>query len=240
MLSYRSYDGTLTVGGGKGSPGTVVDAATGAIQPGPSALAKTLSTMQRMHQTLLLDLGWLVTASTVAMLAMIVLGVLMGWPRFSNTVSGWHKGTAWVLLPLIALSPLTGLMLALRIGGAPPAQPPQAQGAAIALSEAVRIVGKEHDLSSLVWIRSMGGRTLVLLAENREYTAYAVGRDGTQAMPRSWPRLWHEGNFAGAWSALMNLIISVAMLGLLGTGLWIWLRRQLRRRARRAKQPVAA
>jgi uncharacterized iron-regulated membrane protein len=86
----------------------------------------------------------------------------------------------------------------------------------------------------------MGGRTLVLLAENREYTAYAVGRDGTQAMPRSWPRLWHEGNFAGAWSALMNLIISVAMLGLLGTGLWIWLRRQLRRRARRAKQPVAA
>lgn len=49
---------------------------------------------------------------------------------------------------------------------------------------------------------------------------------------RNWPRLWHEGNFAGMWSALMNLVISVAMLGLLVTGSWIWLRRNLRARFR--------
>jgi hypothetical protein len=176
------------------------------------------------------------------MLAVVTLGILMGWPRFANTVSGWHKAMAWIPLPLIVLSPLTGLMLALRIGVAPPpAPPPQPHGPPIAISEAVRIVGKEHDLSSLVWIRSMGGSVLVRLVEGGEYTVYAVGRDGAKAMPRSWPRLWHEGNFAGAWSALMNLAISIAMVGLLVTGIWIWARRQLRRqRTRRARQAVAA
>ncbi len=52
-------------------------------------------------------------------------------------------------------------------------------------------------------------------------------------MPRNWPRLWHEGNFAGHYSALLNVIASFAMLGLLVTGIWIWARRHLRRRARR-------
>jgi uncharacterized iron-regulated membrane protein len=42
------------------------------------------------------------------------------------------------------------------------------------------------------------------------------------------------------WSALMNLAISLAMFGLLGTGVWIWLRRQRRRRARYARQTVPA
>ena len=51
--------------------------------------------------------------------------------------------------------------------------------------------------------------------------------------PRNWPRLWHEGNFAGAWSAGMNLLISLAMVFLLGSGLWIWFSRQRRLRSRR-------
>jgi uncharacterized iron-regulated membrane protein len=67
-----------------------------------------------------------------------------------------------------------------------------------------------------------------------------VTREGTRATERNWPRLWHEGNFAGAWSALMNVITSVAMVGLLVTGPWIWARRQLRRRARRQQKMVPA
>jgi uncharacterized iron-regulated membrane protein len=38
----------------------------------------------------------------------------------------------------------------------------------------------------------------------------------------------------------MNIVISVAMSGLLVTGLWIWLRRQVRRRARRFSQQATA
>ncbi len=192
-----------------------------------------------MHEALLFNLGWLVIASTVAMLALISLGVLMGWPRFANTLSGWHKGMAWGLLPLIVLSPLTGLLLAARITlTGPPA--PAAAGAPMTLSDAVRSVGRDHDLSSLVWLRPMGGQVLARLVEGGEFAVYAVTRDGSIATPRNWPRLWHEGNFAGAWSALMNLVASFAMIGLLVTGLWLWLRRQLRRRTRRMQRTAPA
>jgi len=232
-IAYRSYDGTLTIGAGRGG-GVVVDAATGEARPGPSTLANVLVTSRRLHETLLFDAGWLVVGSTVAMLALVLLGVVMGLPRIRNTLAGWHKATAWGLLPLIVLSPLTGLLISagVTLGGPAPGAGPR--GAPLPLREAVQIVAKSHDLSSLVWLRPQGGRLLARLVVGGEFRVYAVTREGLAAQTRNWPRLWHEGNFAGAWSAAMNAILSVAMLGLLVTGTWIWLRRQLRRRARRA------
>jgi uncharacterized iron-regulated membrane protein len=229
-LTYRAYDDTLTLGAGRGG-GVLVDVVTGQRQPAPSALATLMGTTRRMHETLLLDAGWLVVVSTAAMLVLAVLGVLMGLPRIKNTVPGWHKGMAWGLLPLIVLSPLTGLLIAAGITftASPPVAASKA-GPPLTLAEAVGVVGGNHDLSSLVWLRPQGGRLLVRLIEDGEYAVYAVTREGTIRMPRNWPRLWHEGNFAGAWSAAMNVIISIAMLGLLATGVWIWARRRLRRR----------
>jgi uncharacterized iron-regulated membrane protein len=239
-LVYRSYDKTLTIGAGRGGAGTIIDTASGRVLPAPSALANTLVTARRLHENLLMNAGWLVIASTAAMLALAVLGVLQGWPRFANTLSGWHKAIAWSLLPLIVLSPLTGLFLAFRItfAGPIPAAAP-AQGAPVGLAEAVRIVGAQHDLSALVWLRPQGGRLLVRLVEGGEYRVYAVTREGATALPRNWPRLWHEGNFAGAWSATMNVVTALAMIGLLSTGIWMWLRRQTRRRARRLQRAGA-
>jgi uncharacterized iron-regulated membrane protein len=79
---------------------------------------------------------------------------------------------------------------------------------------------------------------LVRLAEDGEYSVYEVTRDGANAMPRNWPRLWHEGNFAGGWSALMNIVTAIAMFGLLVTGPLIWLRRRLRTRGRPRQEPA--
>ena len=239
-LVYRSYDGTLTISAGRGG-GTVVDVASGQELAGPSALANLLVTARRMHERLLIDAGRLVIASSVVMLVLAVLGILMGLPRFANTLSGWHKAMAWCVLPLIILSPLTGLLLASNITfmSASPAAA-SVRGAPLRLADAVRIVGEQHDLSTLVWIRPQGGQLLTRLVEGGEYRVYAVTPDGMTAMPRNWPRLWHEGNFAGAWSALLNLIASVAMIGLLVTGPLIWLRRRLRLRARGVPQVAPA
>lgn len=232
-ITYRSYDGTVTLGAGRGG-GIVVDATTGEAQPDASPLANILVSARRLHETLLLDAGWVVIASTVAMLALVVLGIVMGIPRIANTIAGWHKATAWGLLPLIVLSPLTGLLMSagITLGGAPIAASPRA--APLTLREAVQAVATSRDLSTLVWLRPQGGRMLARLVEDGEFRVYAVTREGITAMPRNWPRLWHEGNFAGGWSAAMNAVLSAAMIGLLGTGLWLWLRRQIRRRARRA------
>jgi uncharacterized iron-regulated membrane protein len=236
-LSYRAYDGTLTLGSGRGG-GVLVDVATGQRRPALSIMATFMGTARRMHETLLLDAGWLVIAATVAMLVLIVLGMLMGLPRIKNTVSGWHKGMAWGLLPLIVLSPLTGLLIAFGITFA--TAPPTARGAPLTLTEAVDVVGRDHDLSSLVWLRPQGGRLLARLVKDGEYSVYAVTREGATPMPRNWPRLWHEGNFAGAWSAAMNVIISIAMLGLLVTGVWIWTRRSLRKRSPKFQRSLPA
>ena len=165
------------------------------------------------------------------MLALIVLGIFMGLPRLRNTVAGWHKATAWILLPLVVLSPLTALAMAFgvtfttplaRDGGTP----------AITLVEAVRVVRREHDLSSLVWLRPAGSRMLVRLVENGEYRVYAVAASGLSAAERNWPRLLHEGNWGGFLSAWLNVVTSVALIGLLATGLYMWGARQAMRRSR--------
>ncbi|MBV9240246.1 MAG: PepSY domain-containing protein [Xanthobacteraceae bacterium] len=239
-IVYRSYDGTLTLSAGPGD-GTVIDIANGQELAGPSSLANLVVTARRMHERLLINAGWLVIASSVVMLILAILGILMGLPRVTNTLSSWHKGMAWGVLPLIVLSPLTGLLLASNITfmSAPPAAV-SARGAPLRLADAVRIIGETHDLSTLIFIRPQGGRLLARLVEGGEYRVYAVNGEGMTALPRNWPRLWHEGNFAGAWSALLNLIASVAMIGLLITGPLIWLRRRLRLRARRVQQLAPA
>jgi hypothetical protein len=210
-IAQQTYDNTISFGGRGNS--TIVDLGTGEAAKGQSTLSSVLPTSRRLHETLMLDAGWLVTASTVTMLVLALLGVLMGLPRINSSVSGWHKGIAWLLLPLVVLSPLIGLALVAGITLAGPApEAARAGGGVPALAEAVRIVGREHDLSNLVSIRPLGGRMVARLAEDGEYRAYAVTRDGAVALPRNWPRLLHEGNFAGHISSLLNVITSLALL----------------------------
>jgi hypothetical protein len=236
-LTFRTYDKTLTIAAARGAAGTVVDVATGNALSGPSALANVFVTARRIHERLLIDASPIVIASTATMLVLAVLGVLIGLPRVQNTLAGWHKGMAWGLLPLIVLSPLTGLFLAFGVTLVGPPSAP-AKGQPLSLSQAVRIVGEHHDLSALVWLRPRGGHMLARLVEDGEYRVYDVTRDGAIAVPRNWPRLWHEGNFAGGWSALMNIVTAIAMFGLLVTGPLIWLRRRLRTRGRRRVEPA--
>jgi uncharacterized iron-regulated membrane protein len=224
-ISYRSYDNTLSIGG-RGNA-IMIDVASD-VEVQPSALATTLGAVRRMHERFIFDLGWIVTASSFAMLVLAVLGVSMGWPRIRNTFAGWHKAIAWGLLPLIVLSPLTGLLLAYNVTFSGVTSNVGPQGAPLTLKDAVAVAGKTHDLSSLVWMRPLGPRMTMRIAENGEYKLYRLTLQGAEAVPRNWPRLWHEGNFAGVWSSLMNVVTSLAVLGLLATGGWAWMRRKLR------------
>ena len=229
-LTLRPYDGLLVIGGARPGPPLAVSLDTGEEVRGGSSWSDVFLAARRLHETLLLDLGWLVIASTFAMLALAALGVLMGLPRLRNTLAGWHKAVAWGLLPLLVASPLTGLFIAYGITFAPA---PAAASPAAPLRDAARIVqASGHDLSGLVWLRSQGGRTLARLSEGGEWRLYAVTPDGVVPQARNWPRLLHEGNFAATWTGLLNAVISLALAGLLATGLVLWARRTplLRRR----------
>ncbi|MBI5114478.1 MAG: PepSY domain-containing protein [Rhodovulum sp.] len=235
-LFLRPYDGSLTLSGVRGAPLTV-DLSTGTERSGPGALAALFGSSRGLHEHLIFDLGWLVTASTIAMLVLAGLGIALGWPRLSHSLAGWHKGVAWVLLPLLILSPLTGLALAFGITLSGPLP---AAGPAVPLREAVRMVTAQHDPSALLWVRQRGRDQLARIDVGGEHTVFAVGRDGLVPAGRNWPRLLHEGNWAGTVSALINVVISIAAVALLATGLVLWGRRQLRRRRTRGPAPASA
>ncbi|EIM27408.1 putative iron-regulated membrane protein [Microvirga lotononidis] len=229
-LVLRPEENTLTITGVRPGGGVAIDLATGEpVNLAARSSPDVFETARQIHEHLLLRGGWLVIASTIAMLALASLGILMGWPRLRNTLPGWHKGVGWFLLPLVVLSPLTGLLLAFGISFAPAPASSAASGPPLPLREAVRVLAVEHDLSSLSWIRPLGRGLVARVAEDGEMRTYALNRQGAVPMPRSWPRLIHEGSWGGFTLAILNLVTSVALLGLLVTGSWIWLRRQYRR-----------
>ncbi|NVN86698.1 MAG: PepSY domain-containing protein [Rhodopseudomonas sp.] len=241
-LMVRAYAGTVSIGGAQRGDGLVhVDLASNERIESPGALAGLLFASRRLHEHLIAGFGWLVPVSTIAMLGLILIGILMGWPRLANSLSGWHKGTGWFVLPLLILSPLTGLLMTFGITFAAPPPRPAAGTAPIAMTEAIHIVGASYDLARVSWIRPRGGVTLARLDDGGEMRVFAVTRDGLLPTARNWPRLIHEGNWSAIVPAPLNVITSVAMLLLISTGLWMWARRKLRRRpARTSPAPARA
>jgi uncharacterized iron-regulated membrane protein len=233
-LFVRAYDGTVSIGGAQRGQFTHVDLTTNDKVAAPGFLASLFSSARRLHEHFLFNLGWIVTASTVAMLVLIALGVVMGWPRLRNTLAGWHKGTGWFLLPLVILSPLTGLALAFGVTFSAPLPRPAAATPPITMIEAARIVAASRDLAQVSWIRSLGGALLARLDDNGEMALFAITRDRLKPAARNWPRLLHEGNWDRYLSSGINIVTSLALVLLLSTGLWMWARRTFQRRTRQA------
>jgi len=218
---------------GPGAEGAIyVDTRTGAEATEESALSNLIWSSRGVHERLIFDLGWLVSLSTAAMLVIIIVGVFMGLPRLVNTVSGWHKATAWFLLPLLFLSALSGLLMSFGITLSSPA--PRSQP--LPIRDALRMVAQKHDLSGLDWIRQRGGRQMARISDGFNQRTYLVTAEGLKPAPSNLPRTFHEGTFFGIWGGVMNVVLSLAFALLLGTGLIIWARRTFRRR-RRVRRP---
>lgn len=230
-LMLRGYDGTVTLGG-RGAAARSFDLASAAPAE-PGALAGLFLAARGLHERLLFGLGWLVTASTAAMLLLCLLGLLLGLPRLRNTIGGWHKATGWFLLPLVIGSPLTGLILGLGLGAPAPAAAPA--GPAPGLLETLRLLAARHDLDGLDFVRSIGPARLArVLDDSGTAIVYRITAAGLEPQPTAWARLLHEGNWGGLLGSGANLVAGLAIAGLLGTGFYLWARRTLRRRAARA------
>ncbi|PDT88912.1 peptidase [Bradyrhizobium sp. Y36] len=213
-----------------------IDLATGEAAPVSSPLSNVFLWARFTHERLM-GQAWLVTASTLAMVIVLLLGIVMGLPRLRNTLSGWHKGTAWFTLPLILLSPLTGLCMAFGLTFQT-AAPPAAGGRPLALPDAIRMVAASHELSHVISIGTRGGRMMARLYDGGELRAYAVTPSEVTPLPRNWPRLIHEGNWSALIASPLNVVTSIALLTLLSTGLLIWARRTLRKPRPRAGRPA--
>lgn len=229
--------GTLVLGN---RGGVEINLATGEPAASPSLSLAIFALARKIHETLLIDDGHLfVTISTCALLVLILLGLLMGTRPLRNTASGWHTGAAWIALPLILMAPLTGLMMLYKItfSGAEPKLDEAARP--LSLADALLVVARDRDLSTLLSLRQRKGVAEARLLESGEHRNYIVSGDTLKLRPRNWPKLLHEGNWAGVWSAALNAVIATTFMTLLGTGVFIWGRRKVRRR-RQLTQRAAA
>jgi uncharacterized iron-regulated membrane protein len=234
-LSLRTYENSLTITG-VGPDGEIeVDLTTGEamLEDGSFSWSEVLRTSRRLHETLLLDLGWVVTASTFAMMALIMLGLLMGLPRLRNTVGGWHNLAAWCTLPLVILSPLTGLALVYGITFLAPASGPRT--APLSMTKAVEIVAEKNDLNQMIWLRTRGGRQLVRLYGENGMQVSQITPAGLVTGGTNWPRAIHEGNWSRVLAPWLNIIVSIVFVALWCTGLFIWVRRTFFRKRNRVR-----
>ena len=205
-----------------------IDLTTGELSNAPeSRLNAIYSQSRRLHERLLFGLEPLVPLSTAAMLVLAALGLLMGWPTYlRHDATSWHKITAWTLLPLIVISPLTGLALTFNITFVEPTP----RSPALPLTKAVEFTAAFTDPSNLLFIANRGGRQIVRTMEDGAVRTYTPASGGLRSVAPNWPRLIHEGNWAGAWSGGLNALTAAAMLLLMATGLWMWGRRSFQRR----------
>jgi uncharacterized iron-regulated membrane protein len=231
-LALRRYDGTASIGGIGEDGGIDVELASGRVieEDRPFSPTEIFRFSRGLHEHLLYELYWVVTLSTFAMLVLAPLGLLLGWPRPRNTVAGWHRTAAWVALPLLIASPLTGLFLVYGITFAPPGAQQLGRGERPAILEALRTIAATHDVDDIVAVRPRGGRLMARVFVGDELKSFVVTRQGLVPLTTNWPRALHEGNWHSVWGPLANLIVSIVSLGLLVTGLIVWARRKFRPR----------
>lgn len=189
-----------------------------------------------LHKNLLIGAGFIVEIATYAMIAILAIGLLLGWPKLRNTLMGWHSGLGWLALPLVALTPVTGAMMTLHIGT--PTLPRIERAAQpLPLARAIEVAAEQTDLSGLTMARHFRQGSVLLTVTTADGSMrYLVSGTGNVVPLTQGPGLvkeLHEGTWAGAWSGALNFLAAIALMALTGTGLYSWLRRarQARRRS---------
>lgn len=183
-------------------------------------------TAKQLHKNLLLGAGIVVEIACYAMIGIILVGLLLGWPKLRNTLMGWHMGGGWLLLPLVALTPVTGAMMALHIGTA--TLPPLARGGPPAtLAQGLDAVGAQGD--AVISVRQFKqGSVLLAVATADGVASRVVDRQGAvqpMAPGGGLVKQLHEGTWGGVWSGMLNLLAALALSALTVTGLYSWWRR---------------
>jgi PepSY-associated TM region len=237
QLRVDHFEKTIAIQGG--GPGAVIDLRAGGETGKRSWITELMAWARPAHEHFVFGLEEItrvpiVLISTIGMVFGMAIGILMGLPRIRNSIAGWHKATAWFLLPLLILSPLTGIFMALRITFSEPAG--RVPGAS--LLDAVRMIAQKHDLSGLHSIRSLGGRQIAIVSEGNSRFTYIVSKDVLRPAPSNWPRVFHQGDFLGIWGGVMNVALSLAFILLLSTGVWMWGRHTFRQRRRATAVPA--
>ena len=222
---------TFMLAGPKGA--AAYDLATGAAVPMPAPPGDEPSGIfdvaLRVHKELWVGAGALVTIASLAMIFLVIAGPLLARPGRGIGPLGQHVRFGWFLWPLVALLPLSLVMMKLHL---PVLNNPSAARAP--MSRLMRDAARVGDLSSLDGMQRLpGGRAFVVLENASGPTRYVFADGRLRTMDSRMSaigRELHEGTWAGRRSGFVNLAAAAAMLWMLGSGVLSFARRRARRR----------
>ncbi|MBP6563926.1 MAG: PepSY domain-containing protein [Neisseriaceae bacterium] len=227
----------VALSGGKNGPeGGVYDLRSGERLGDAGMGMATYNWFKGLHKQLLIGAGWLVEWSTYAMAAMLIVGLFLLRPRFKKALVDVHNTAGWLALPLWLLLPITGIMMCLHLG-APDFKTLAATSAP--LTEVIEAVAQQQSLTSLASVDTVKGRyQIVKLVPEGQTLSYQLDEQAQLnpvAMDRYWAKELHEGTWAGSFSGWLNLVVALGLLGLTGTGVYSWYRRQRQSRQKQVR-----
>jgi sulfite reductase (NADPH) flavoprotein alpha-component len=201
------------------------DIQSSALEEASSPSIDVFGIAERLHRSLLVGLGFVVQAATWAMLAAVVTGPFLGALRWRRSLMGWHKIIGWCLFPIVVILPLTAVLMTLGVGRSGAPFPVAARP--VTISQALAVAAPQVDLTHLTAARLFRGGTVFLNVGGPNGARFVVNESRAVKLaggPGLVQRI-HEGAWAGAWSGLLNFVISIVLLGLTMTGFWSWARR---------------
>ncbi|MGM0678133.1 MAG: PepSY domain-containing protein [Pseudomonadota bacterium] len=183
--------------------------------------------VKHLHKDLLLGAESVVEIATYLMVLVMIVGPFLAWPRLRRTLVGWHTLGGWVVLPLVLMVSVTGILMSLHIGTPQlprlhPDDPRMGMAPAIEAAMAtgdlsgVREVTRVKNSAAAVWGVDPAGKAVHVVSPHG-----VIRQENFPGLVKA----LHEGTWAGAWSGMLNLLASLALVGLMGTGLWSWARR---------------
>lgn len=223
---------SVTVFTSPNEPPKTFDVATGGeVATPPFTPPSFFDRVEQVHKDLWWGLGWLVSLAAVAMVILVIAGPILARPsRSRRTALGWHIWTGWVTWPLVALLPLSLVMMKLHapVFGRRPDHPvaPVAMGALLREAAAGGV-----DLTRLDGIQRFPGGAIVV-ADGAHGPERFVVRDGAvrplQSKVSALGEALHAGTWAGAWSGALNAVAALLLLVMMTTGIRSWWTRRRR------------
>ena len=229
-LMNLSADGrTLSLGGrGQNIVSGNFDLETGKSVP-MAFSEKVFSAAKNIHVKLFTGMRSASHYVSWAMLAVLVIGPFLVWPRIRNNILGWHFGLGLILLPVFIFVPLSGIFLDTALfssKGSTEEYTSSDKIVPVSIPEAIMFAIPHTDIQNIMSVRKTQDAVTLSVATKEGIKQYHVFKDALVAADGAGLiKQLHMGIWAGKWSGLLNLLICLALFIVTSTGIWLWVRR---------------